>query len=112
MNRLVRSFVIVSTLAFPLSAAPSLSQTSTSTSAQSNAYPPEVAQAFLTACLTEAEKIGISGEPAQAYCSCSLQESQQRFTLEQLVELESRIRPDSIPPELIEIATTCISNLQ
>lgn len=111
MNLSVRS-LLLSSLLLPLAAAPAHPMPTQQDATEGHTYPPEVSQAIVNECLTAAMNNNLPPAQAEAYCTCSLNEMQQRYSLEELIELESRIQPgQQLPPEVYEVASACASHL-
>ena len=66
-----------------------------------NVYPPSVVQNFMDACM--------STGGGQAYCSCTLEEIQGRYSLEEYTTLEIRmLNTGQLPEELAGVTAKCV----
>jgi len=63
-----------------------------------NPYPPEIVEAFVTACRTNAP---------ESVCRCAIDRVQRRFSLDEYLALEKRITNGDIPKELVDEAAEC-----
>ena len=63
-----------------------------------NPYPPEIVEAFVTACRANAQ---------ESVCRCAIDHVQRRFTLDEYLAFENRIAHREIPKELVDATAEC-----
>ncbi|MEC4894420.1 MAG: hypothetical protein SAL07_13915 [Oscillatoria sp. PMC 1051.18] len=76
-----------------------------------NTYPQELVEVFTQSCVTSAVDSGLTEQPAQFICSCSIQKFQNRYTLEEFIELTQQTPAGTIPEVFTEITSSCVAEL-
>ena len=61
-------------------------------------YPPEVVGNFMSACTARSD---------EGVCSCALDALERRYSVEQFLGLEARMRGGEMPKEMIDAAAGC-----
>lgn len=73
-----------------------------------NTYPARFTNAFMEGCKRRAMEEGAPEAIAESYCSCSLQELQKRYTLNQLATLFQQAGETGEKPQgLVDVAQAC-----
>jgi hypothetical protein len=63
-----------------------------------NPYPPEIVEAFVAACRTNAE---------ESVCRCAIDRVQRKFSLDEYLAFENRIAHREVPKELVDATAEC-----
>ncbi len=61
-------------------------------------YPAEVVNNFMTECTTRSDA---------GVCRCALDALERRFTLQQFLDFEARLRAGEVPKEMVDAAADC-----
>ena len=61
-------------------------------------YPAEVVNNFMTECTTRSDA---------RVCRCALDALERRFTLQQFLDFEARLRAGEVPKEMVDAAADC-----
>lgn len=85
-------------------------ETNNSSASPTHKYPPQIVQAFMTACNRPDKNLGINMEQI---CTCSINKIQNQYTLEQFITIGLAIKDKKEPPnEIIDLALQCFTETQ
>ena len=68
-------------------------------------YPDGVRTAYLTNCERGAEGMG---KKAKSYCACTLNQIESKYTLDEFVDLASKMKGEELPQEFMTIVKSCL----
>jgi len=68
-------------------------------------YPDGVRTAYLTNCESGAEGMGAK---AKSYCACTLNKIESKYTLDEFVNLASKMQGGDLPQEFMTIVKSCL----
>ncbi|MEC4986831.1 MAG: hypothetical protein SAJ37_21100 [Oscillatoria sp. PMC 1068.18] len=76
-----------------------------------NTYPEELVEVFTESCVSSAVDSGLTAEPAEFICGCSIEEFQNRYTLEEFINLTQQTHAGTIPEVFQEVTSSCVVEL-
>ncbi|MBE9115883.1 hypothetical protein IQ249_08260 [Lusitaniella coriacea LEGE 07157] len=77
------------------------------TASPTNPYPPQAIQAWMSVCVRD------DSPEAQVFCQCTIDKIQNRYTIEQFIQLGQNIQSGQKPPEEFnQIVQSCVPQEQ
>lgn len=77
-----------------------------------NAYPQEFVSNYVSNCRERSQRSGLTPQQAQTICQCTIFEYQDRFSIEEFVDIVQQLQETGqAPDELVDVALTCSAKL-